>query len=240
MFKGSYESCLKNVIGTLSFTFGTTLLCLYALGCIEPFSVAMMAIINPAYAKEHHPMRVSGAGHQAAAWSAFFVDCHFTVLFIPIGLNLMFKKLNKQNTFLITYLTAAMYCSANQIVALSWLCPAACIITGYTINHYYETFSKNMSEIDASTLTKVRDISTDRSVDNCTTCSINFLETKRCLGLGNKKLSFETIFQQVHCCNLSGCGCHFWIAFSPNCKENLFRTNSFPHCNGKSWRYFHF
>ena len=156
--KGSYESCLKNVIGTLSFTFGTTLLCLYALGCIEPFSVAMMAIINQAYAKEHHPMRVSGAGHQAAAWSAFFVDCHFTVLFIPIGLNLMFKKLNKQNTFLITYLTAAMYCSANQIVALSWLCPAACIITGYTINHYYETFSKNMSEIDASTLTKVREL----------------------------------------------------------------------------------
>ena len=114
-------------------------------------------------------MRVSGAGHQAAAWSAFFVDCHFTVLFIPIGLNLMFKKLNKQNTFLITYLTAAMYCSANQIVALSWLCPAACIITGYTINHYYETFSKNMSEIDASTLTKVRDRSTDRSVDHRTT-----------------------------------------------------------------------
>lgn len=157
ILKGSYETCLKNVIGTLSFTFGTTLLCLYALGCIEPFSVAMMAIINPAYAKEHHPMRVSGAGHQAAAWSAFFVDCHFTVLFIPIGLNLMFKKLNKQNTFLITYLTAAMYCSANQIVSLSWLCPAACIITGYTINHYYETFSKNMSEIDASTLTKVRE-----------------------------------------------------------------------------------
>ena len=135
-----------------------------------------------------------------------------------------------------------MYCSANQIVALSWLCPAACIITGYTINHYYETFSKNMSEIDASTLTKVRDRSTDRSVDHRTTYHVlkHILETKRCLGLGNKKLSVKAIFQQVHCCNLSCCSCHFWIAFNSNCKENLFRTDSFPHCNRKSWRYFHF
>jgi len=119
-------------------------------------STELIASLMPSYARRHYPIEVSGSDNQAASWAAFFVDCHFTILFLPVGINLIFSKLNEANIFIITYTLTSIYCSATQITSLGWLCPGMCIVSGLVLTHYGDVFYKNITELsqDNSEMTK--------------------------------------------------------------------------------------
>ena len=59
--------------------------------------------------------------------------CIPSMALAPVGVNLLFKKLDEQRIFLITYLLASVYCAAIQVSALVWLAPPACILAGHAL-----------------------------------------------------------------------------------------------------------
>jgi len=100
----SYESIVSNIVGTIFISTLAIILLFISTGNVEAVSTGLIASLMPSYARRHFPIEVSGSDNQPASWAAFFVDCHFTILFFPVGINLIFSKLNEVKLFLIAYI----------------------------------------------------------------------------------------------------------------------------------------
>eukprot|EP00188_Purpureofilum_apyrenoidigerum_P003114 Plantae.Rhodophyta-Purpureofilum_apyrenoidigerum.ctg3169.p1 GENE.Plantae.Rhodophyta-Purpureofilum_apyrenoidigerum.ctg3169~~Plantae.Rhodophyta-Purpureofilum_apyrenoidigerum.ctg3169.p1 ORF type:complete len:732 (-),score=118.55 Plantae.Rhodophyta-Purpureofilum_apyrenoidigerum.ctg3169:1090-3285(-) len=109
-------------------------------GYIGPWTGRFYTLLDPTYASKHIPIIASVAEHQPTSWSHYFMDLHIFTFLMPVGLYLLFQKLNDQNIFLIVYGTAAVYFSGVMVRLMLVLAPAAVMLGSVGISDIIKTY----------------------------------------------------------------------------------------------------
>jgi dolichyl-diphosphooligosaccharide--protein glycosyltransferase len=68
--------------------------------------------------------------HQPTPWSTFFFDFHVTLVFAPVGMHALFRRLSNTDVFLILYATSAAYFAATMVRLVLILAPIVCVCAG--------------------------------------------------------------------------------------------------------------
>lgn len=98
------------------------------------FSERVMTLLDPSYAKNYIPIVASVSEHQPTAWTTFFFDLHFTLLFAPLGLYYALKKVTSYKLFIALYMVAGVYFASLMVRLLLIVAPALCILAGIGVS----------------------------------------------------------------------------------------------------------
>lgn len=98
------------------------------------FSERVMTLIDPTYAKSYIPIVASVSEHQPTAWTTFFFDLHFTLLFAPLGLYYALRRADNYKLFISLYLVVGVYFASLMVRLLLILAPALCILSGIGVS----------------------------------------------------------------------------------------------------------
>ena len=109
----------------------------------------ILTLINPVYAKKHNPLVASISEHQPTAWSSYFFDLHYTLLFAPIGIYVALRQPNQAKLFIAAYGLLAVYFASVMIRLLLAAAPATCILSGmgvsFVVSQICDSIRHNLS-----------------------------------------------------------------------------------------------
>jgi dolichyl-diphosphooligosaccharide--protein glycosyltransferase len=115
-----------------------------------------MTLLDPTYAKKYIPIIASVSEHQPTAWTNYFFDMGYLVLFLPLGYYFcLIEDVTHGKLFIGIYGVLATYFSCVMIRLMLTLAPAVCIIAAIAIN---EIFEKSGASIRQSIIAQSWDV----------------------------------------------------------------------------------
>jgi len=103
-----------------------------------------MTLLDPTYAKKYIPIIASVSEHQATAWSSFYFDLHYLIVFTPIGLYYNSKKTNLLKIFVCLYVVLAVYFASVMVRLLLVLAPAVVIVGSIGLSNITRRLTKSI------------------------------------------------------------------------------------------------
>jgi len=98
------------------------------------FSGRSMTLLDPTYAKKYVPIIASVSEHQPTAWSSYFFDMGYLIVFMPIGYYyVLVHKMTLGKLFLAMYGVLATYFSCVMIRLMLVLAPCVCCIAAIAV-----------------------------------------------------------------------------------------------------------
>lgn len=130
------------------------------------FSLRILTLIDPHYAKKFIPIVASVSEHQPNQWCNIFFDFHFLILFQPIGLYFLLKKPTPEKLFVGIYFATSIYFQSLMVRLMLIAFPCLCIVGAIGVSefiHYLikSCYSKNESVIDSSPDNQVKELSAE-------------------------------------------------------------------------------
>ena len=120
------------------------------------WSPRSMTLLDPTYAKKYIPIIASVSEHQPTAWTNYFFDMGYLVLFLPLGYYFcLIEDVTHGKLFIGIYGVLATYFSCVMIRLMLTLAPAVCIIAAIAIN---EIFEKSGASIRQSIIAQSWDV----------------------------------------------------------------------------------
>ena len=102
----------------------------------------IMTLVNPVYAKKHHPLTASISEHQPTSWSSFFFDIQFMLIFTPIGTYVCLRKTGNAKLFMALYAMLALYFASVMVRLMLVAAPACCVMSGIGLSHVIRQIMK--------------------------------------------------------------------------------------------------
>ena len=98
-----------------------------------------MTLLDPTYAKKYIPIIASVSEHQPTAWTNYFFDMGYLILFLPMGYYFcLIEDVTYGKLFIGIYGVLATYFSCVMIRLMLTLAPVVCIIAAIAINEILE------------------------------------------------------------------------------------------------------
>lgn len=107
-------------------------------GMISPWTGRFYSMFDPTYAKENIPIIASVSEHQPTIWVSFFMDLHFLIWLMPVGLYFCFQNLTDAKLFVLCYGVSAIYFAGVMVRLMLVLAPIACVLGGIAISSTLE------------------------------------------------------------------------------------------------------
>jgi len=98
-----------------------------------------MTLLDPTYAKKYIPIIASVSEHQPTAWTNYFFDMGYLVLFMPMGYYFcLVEDVTYGKLFIGIYGVLATYFSCVMIRLMLTLAPVVCVIAAIALNEVLE------------------------------------------------------------------------------------------------------
>jgi dolichyl-diphosphooligosaccharide--protein glycosyltransferase len=122
----------------------------------------ILTLINPVYAQKHNPLVASISEHQPTAWSSFFFDLQYTLLFAPVGMYVCLKLPTNAKLFIALYGMLATYFASVMIRLLLAAAPALCILSGIGVSYVIQEICTSIRNSASNFITKITSKSDDK------------------------------------------------------------------------------